>query len=237
MRGPVTPVCRVVVPCDAPFSAGFTVQHAGRLVAQFQSDSAGQFTVFLDPGGYTVVPNADAPLISPVAQAKSVTVGDTAQCPISEPSLRSASLRRATTIIEEPAETLTPANPADMVFRFGCTLDQLVAQALVVALAVIVRDELRDCPAEMTFAEWDHSVQALVLDRAHKAFRIRIRVGCLKRRLHDADPGLPQLRAHGRAPLRVPITDQHAIVPQDPFVRGCERAADLAHEYLVGMRR
>ena len=126
MRGPVTPVCRVVVPCDAPFSAGFTVQHAGRLVAQFQSDSAGQFTVFLDPGGYTVVPNADAPLISPAAQAKSVTVGDTAQCPISEPSLRSASLRRATTIIEEPAETLTPANPADMVFRFGCTLDQLV---------------------------------------------------------------------------------------------------------------
>ena len=64
-------------PCDAPFSAGFTVQRAGRQVAQFQSDSAGQFTVFLDPGAYTVVPNADAPLISPAAQAKSVTVGDT----------------------------------------------------------------------------------------------------------------------------------------------------------------
>ena len=77
VRGPITPVCRVDVPCDAPFSAGFTVQRAGRQVAQFQSDSAGQFTVFLDPGPYTIVPNADAPLMSPTLQAKSVIVGDT----------------------------------------------------------------------------------------------------------------------------------------------------------------
>jgi hypothetical protein len=77
VRGPITPVCRVDVPCDAPFSAGFTVQRAGRQVAQFQSDSAGQFTVYLQPGAYSVVPNADAPLISPSSQAKAVTVGDT----------------------------------------------------------------------------------------------------------------------------------------------------------------
>ena len=31
---------------------------------QFQSDASGQFTVFLAPGAYTVVPNADAPIIS-----------------------------------------------------------------------------------------------------------------------------------------------------------------------------
>ena len=75
MRGPITPVCRIDVPCDAPFSAGFTVQRAGRQVAQFQSDSAGQFSVFLEPGPYSVVPNADAPIISPASQAKPVTVG------------------------------------------------------------------------------------------------------------------------------------------------------------------
>jgi len=77
VRGPITPVCRVDVPCDAPFAAGFIVQRAGRQVAQFQSDSMGQFTVFLAPGAYTVVPNADAPLISPMSQSRSVTVGDT----------------------------------------------------------------------------------------------------------------------------------------------------------------
>lgn len=77
MRGPITPVCRVDVPCDAPLSAGFTVQRAGRQVAQFQSDSTGQFTVYLDPGAYTVVPNGDAPLIAPASQGKAVTVEDT----------------------------------------------------------------------------------------------------------------------------------------------------------------
>ena len=77
MRGPITPVCRIDVPCEAPFSAGFTVQQAGRRVAGFQSDASGQFTVFLEPGAYTVVPNADAPLIGPTFQSKSVNVADT----------------------------------------------------------------------------------------------------------------------------------------------------------------
>lgn len=76
MRGPVTPVCRVDVPCDAPFSATFNVERNGRRVTQFQSDSAGQFTVSLAPGPYIVVPNSDAPVISPSSQAKSVTVAD-----------------------------------------------------------------------------------------------------------------------------------------------------------------
>src|SRR5207248_4086002 len=75
-RGPVTPVCRVDVPCDAPFSASFTVRQNARQVAQFRSDASGQFTVFLNPGPYIVVPSADAPIISPERQTKSVTVAD-----------------------------------------------------------------------------------------------------------------------------------------------------------------
>jgi len=76
MRGPVTPVCRVDVPCEAPFSAGFTVQRGASRVATFRSDGGGQFTVFLAPGSYTVVPDADAPVISPTRQVKAVTVLD-----------------------------------------------------------------------------------------------------------------------------------------------------------------
>jgi hypothetical protein len=76
MRGPVTPVCRVDVPCDAPFSGSFAVQRAGQRIAEFQSDASGRFTVFLAPGPYTVTPNADAPIISPTRQVKTVTVLD-----------------------------------------------------------------------------------------------------------------------------------------------------------------
>lgn len=73
-RGPITPVCRIDQPCDAPFSAGFTVQRGTERVAEFHSDAAGQFTVMLDPGMYRIVPNADAPLMSPASQVKPVTV-------------------------------------------------------------------------------------------------------------------------------------------------------------------
>jgi hypothetical protein len=75
LRGPITPVCRVDVPCDAPFSAGFTVQQGGNTVSHFQSDTAGQFTVWLQPGMYRIVPDADAPIIAPTSQAKDAVVG------------------------------------------------------------------------------------------------------------------------------------------------------------------
>lgn len=74
MRGPVTPVCRVDVPCEAPFSASFDVRRDGVRVAGFQSDQEGKFTVMLAPGTYDVVPAANAPLMNPSLQAKTVTV-------------------------------------------------------------------------------------------------------------------------------------------------------------------
>ena len=56
------------------------------------------------------------------------------------------------------------ANAANLFFHGRCALDQLVLKALVVALAVIVRDEFGDRSAEMTFAERDEPVETLVLD-------------------------------------------------------------------------
>jgi len=75
IRGPITPVCRVDLPCSAPFSAHFTVMSGSSTVASFLSDSSGVFTVMLAPGSYTIVPAADAPVMSATSQAKSVIVG------------------------------------------------------------------------------------------------------------------------------------------------------------------
>jgi hypothetical protein len=75
VRGPVTPVCRIDVPCDAPFSAGFNVEQSGRVVSQFRSDGEGRFTVSLEPGAYQVVPQADAPILAPTTQRRAVEVG------------------------------------------------------------------------------------------------------------------------------------------------------------------
>ena len=65
----------------------------------------------------------------------------------------------------------------------------------------------------MTFAERDHVAETLFLDGAHEALRVRVRTGCLIRRLHHADAGLAQSRAYERD---VAITDQHALPMRTP---------------------
>jgi hypothetical protein len=76
-RGPVAPVCAFNQPCEAPFSAGFTVQRGTARAGTFRSDPQGHFEVRLAPGNYVVIPDPDAPIIAPGAQTKEVTVGPT----------------------------------------------------------------------------------------------------------------------------------------------------------------
>jgi hypothetical protein len=75
LRGPTSPVCRIDVPCTAPFSAGFTIERSGTQVGQFRSDAAGRFAASLQPGTYRVIPDADAPLLAPRSQARTIEVG------------------------------------------------------------------------------------------------------------------------------------------------------------------
>ena len=63
-------------PCpDQPVSATFEVLDAqNKIIARFQSDAEGHFSVALKPGVYTIVPAADAPLFNPRMQHQTVTV-------------------------------------------------------------------------------------------------------------------------------------------------------------------
>jgi hypothetical protein len=74
VRGPITPVCALDRTCDAPFSAAFDVYEKSRRVAGFRSDADGRFTVTLPTGTYRVIPGADAPILQPPAQVKTVDV-------------------------------------------------------------------------------------------------------------------------------------------------------------------
>jgi hypothetical protein len=73
-RGPITPVCQVGIPCDAPFSGSFQVWGSRFLAARFRSDSAGRYEVLLSPGTYSVVPDSGA-AVWPSGQSRAVTVG------------------------------------------------------------------------------------------------------------------------------------------------------------------
>jgi hypothetical protein len=70
-------------------------------------------------------------------------------------------LRRSHVVVEEAAETLVPTNAANKTVR-GRLLNQLVPQPLMVWLAVIVRDKLSDRATEMTLAERNQPIEALL---------------------------------------------------------------------------
>ena len=53
-RGPITPVCRVGVPCDEP-AARMTIVFAGRMKSvRVRTDAGGRYRVRLAPGLYSV---------------------------------------------------------------------------------------------------------------------------------------------------------------------------------------
>jgi hypothetical protein len=72
--GPTRPVCRADDPCQAPFKARFEVRQGQRVVAEFTSDSAGRFVVYLPPGRYTVGPGPSTGILMR-RQIHEVTVG------------------------------------------------------------------------------------------------------------------------------------------------------------------
>lgn len=76
LKGPMCPVVRDDEPCpDQPFSAWFDVfDDQNQHVTRFQTDEEGFFEVALDPGVYTLVPEASAPILRPEAQQQPVTV-------------------------------------------------------------------------------------------------------------------------------------------------------------------
>ena len=89
-------------------------------------------------------------------------------------------------------------------------VDEFVPETLMVPLSVVVRDELGQRSPQVASPNGITRLRhSSLIER--EAFGVGIGVGRLKRRLNDPDPGIVQPLANGRAPLGVPVTDQHAM--------------------------
>ncbi len=53
-KGPISPVCRVGVPCDAPAQVTLVFSRGGREVAGVHSSKTGRYRIALAPGFYEV---------------------------------------------------------------------------------------------------------------------------------------------------------------------------------------
>ena len=75
MRGPVNGGPEIIGQInDEPFSALFYVAKNSKTVAHFTTDENGEFSIFLPPGIYHIIPDEEAPIMMPQAQSKEVAV-------------------------------------------------------------------------------------------------------------------------------------------------------------------
>ena len=79
-------------------------------------------------------------------------------------------------VVQHAAQALASLNLACIVEMASLGADELVRQTLVIALTVIMRDEvLNSCPQRF-LAEEDRPIQAGFLDSAHKSLRVGVQV-------------------------------------------------------------
>src|SRR5262249_15337005 len=73
----------------------------------------------------------------------------------------------------QPLTTLDLSR-ASKVAGFGT--DELVSQSLMIALAVIMSNEVLNGFPQRLLAEEDHAIQTGLLDAAHKSFRVGVQI-------------------------------------------------------------
>ena len=72
-------------------------------------------------------------------------------------------LRGTVVVTEKTTDALTPPNGARVMLASG-TVNQVVAETLVIALVMIVRDELGERATEVPLTERNDAVQAFLFD-------------------------------------------------------------------------
>jgi hypothetical protein len=136
---------------------------------------------------------------------------------------------------EDATEPLSSPDAAEGRGRIAGREGDDVAEALVVALGVVVLNELADDAAQMTFAERDDVSQALLLDRANEAFRVSVQVRAARRQPQERHPRPVEKALHVRGVKRISVHDEVMVASERPGHGVGEIASDLRHPSAVGV--
>jgi hypothetical protein len=131
---------------------------------------------------------------------------------------------------------LTATNGAD--HSLGCqTVDQLVGEALVIPLMMVVRREFSEGTTQVPFAERDHAIQALLLHGPDEPLRIRVAVRRSRRCPDHANARRVEQLFDRAAPLRIAIADQNSPLTKHTVRLAGHPSQALHDERLVWTRR
>jgi hypothetical protein len=104
--------------------------------------------------------------------------------------------------------------------------DELVAQALVVSLSVVMIQEILNRGPKVSLAEYHHLVQTFGFYGEDKSFGKGIQVWALRRQLHKLHAALSEQLLEAVGEQRIAIQDQVALVPQEAVHLVDEVSAD-----------
>jgi len=106
----------------------------------------------------------------------------------------------------------------------------------MVALAMIMSDELGDSTTQGGLPHEDHPIQAFFLDRAHEALRISIQIGDRGGRRMTAVRASAIRRRNCAVYFMSRSTYQMALADEKAAELVSQAACDLHHPALVGLR-
>src|SRR5450759_696170 len=162
------------------------------------------------------------------ASAPPVVSGKSSPCPMRLLDGSSSGSRRAASDERSPC-------------RYRCrswrelSPDDLAADALMESLGQVVRHELLHHVPQVSLAEEDEFVQALVLDRLHEPLGVRIAVRTARWDLHALHAPRPQNRGECLREHRISIVDQVLRAPKKPVDRIGQVAGYLFHPFPTGI--
>ncbi len=141
----------------------------------------------------------------------------------------------AVIVAEKATDALAAANATLERLRRR-TIDERVAEFLMVSFTKLMGVEFAKCATEMPLSERNEAVEAFLFDRTYEPLRVRVAI-----RRPEGYPYDPHTRRFKNvlnpdAPLAITVADQHSLRSKQT-VRVGHLPRDLEHECLVGMRR
>jgi len=103
-------------------------------------------------------------------------------------------------------------------------LDQPIVDPLVIPLPVIVSGILASGLSQRPFAEEDHSIETLILDRPDESLGVGVQVRRTIRQAHDFDAGTLQETPERQRKLGIPVEDEEPFLSE----RSVERIGEVA---------
>ena len=134
---------------------------------------------------------------------------------------------------KHPAEALEALDGARCRFGTVIRLDEAILDPLMIPLPVIVSGVLASCFPKRPFAEEDHSIETLILDRPDKSLGIGVQVGGTVGQSDDFDAGIVQEIPERSGELGIPVEDEEAFLGERSVERIGEVASDLHHPWFT----